>query len=702
MMQGMTRPTESTQKNRIAMCPPTHFGVEYVINPWMTGNVGAVDTAAAGRQWEALHRILSERAQVTLLEPAPHLPDMCFVANAGLVLEDRVVPSVFRVTQRAPEVPIVTRFFESLDLTVIRLHDEHSFEGEGDALFQPGEALLWAGYGVRSALGSHVRLTESFRVTVESLRLVDERFYHLDTCFCPLLDGHVMYYPAAFDERSLRRIHDRVPVDKRIEVDTDDALGFCCNAVRVDRTLVMNHASPELARKLESLGYEVVTTKLSEFMKSGGAAKCLTLHLDQNVPASFSKRPRVESPIRSVNVEVRGHLLDGGYMNRVLDAVTDPGGSFRIEQFSAGLRRDQPSIARLRISAPEPRVLDEIVDDLGGLGGTVLGAPSDARLEPAPADGVAPEAFYSTTIYPTEVRVDGEWVRVTGQRMDVVIVVDRGSQPTTARCVLIRDLKEGDEVVCGTDGVVVQAPETAARSEGFAFMSAGVSSERRVERVVEELAWEMRRIKARGGRTVVVAGPVVVHTGGGTHLGEIVRGGYVQALLTGNALPVHDIELALFGTSLGIDLRRGVGVRHGHQHHLRAINRVRGAGSIGQAVEQGIVQSGIMYECVKAGVECVLAGSIRDDGPLPDTIMDLTEAQAAYARALEGAELVLMLSSMLHAIGTGNMTPAGVKLVCVDISPAVVTKLADRGSVESLGVVTDVGLFLALLAQRLR
>jgi lysine-ketoglutarate reductase/saccharopine dehydrogenase-like protein (TIGR00300 family) len=219
--------------------------------------------------------------------------------------------------------------------------------------------------------------------------------------------------------------------------------------------------------------------------------------------------------------------------------------------------------------------------------------------------------------------------------------------------------------------------------------------------VVEELAWEMRRIKARGGCTVVVAGPVVVHTGGGAHLAEIIRLGYVQALLTGNALPVHDMELSMFGTSLGVDLRRGVGVRHGHQHHLRAINHVRDAGSIREAVRQGVVKGGIMYECVRANVKTMLAGSIRDDGPLPDTLMDLCEAQAAYAEAIQGAELILMLSSMLHAIGVGNMTKAGVKLVCVDISPAVVTKLADRGSVESVGVVTDVGLFLNLLARRL-
>ncbi len=256
-------------------------------------------------------------------------------------------------------------------------------------------------------------------------------------------------------------------------------------------------------------------------------------------------------------------------------------------------------------------------------------------------------------------------------------------------------------MVCGVEGVAVHTPERASLSDDFAFMSAGVSSERRVERVVEEIAWEMKRIRARQGRIIVVAGPVVVHTGGSEHLAELIRSGYVQALLTGNALPVHDMELNLFGTSLGIDMKRGVGVPHGHRHHLRAINRVRAAGSIRAAVEQGLITDGIMYACVKHGVQYVLAGSIRDDGPLPDTLMDLTEAQAAYARAIEGADMILMLSSMLHAIGTGNMTRAGVRLICVDINPAVVTKLADRGSIESTGVVTDVGLFLNLLAQRL-
>jgi lysine-ketoglutarate reductase/saccharopine dehydrogenase-like protein (TIGR00300 family) len=282
-----------------------------------------------------------------------------------------------------------------------------------------------------------------------------------------------------------------------------------------------------------------------------------------------------------------------------------------------------------------------------------------------------------------------------------MLVVSNEGGKAQVRCALIRNLKKGERVVVGVGGVRVDMPEVNAHGEGFSFMSAGVSSERRVEHSVDELAWEIKRVRARGGKVAVVSGPVVIHTGGGPYLQKLVEHGFVQVLLTGNALPTHDIESNLFGTSLGVDLSRGRGVRGGHTHHLRAINRVRGAGSIKAAVEQGIVTGGLMHACVKANVNYVLAGSIRDDGPLPDTIMDLEKAQEAYAEALKGCEVVLMLSTMLHSIGVGNMTPAGVKLICIDINPAVVTKLADRGSVESVGIVTDVGLFLNLLAQRL-
>ncbi len=684
----------------ILMCPPTYFDVQYVVNPWMEGNIGKVRSPEAQKQWDVLFRILSDRCRVQLLQPVPRQPDMCFIANAGLKLENVFVPTVFRVRERKPEVPHYLEWFEKQGMAIRHIPDECTFEGEGDALFQPGEDLLWAGYGVRSSLTSHRYLTEVFRCAVHSLRLIDERFYHLDTCFIPLPGGRVMYYPAAFDKRSLALIRGHFDASHRIEVGSEDAERFCCNAVYVENTLVMNHASKDLRRNLEKWDLEVLISDLSEFILAGGAAKCLCLLLDQDSVVPLSERETVESPICSERFELSGHLLDSGILNRAMDSVTSAGGSFRVEQFNAGLRHDQTSLCRLRASAPDRETLHRVLEELKGYGSVTIASTEEAVCREVTADGVAPEGFYSTTIYPTDVRIGDRWLRAGRQRMDAVVVIDT-AEPS-AHCELIRNLRVGDRIVCGVEGIAVNTPETAQTKEAFEFMSAGVSSERRVDRVVEELAWEMERLRCHSGRIVVVAGPVVIHTGGGEYLAELIRNGYVQALLTGNALPTHDIELNMFGTSLGVDMKRGTGVPLGHQYHLRAINRVRAAGSIAAAVDQGLVTGGVMYACIRRDVPFVIAGSIRDDGPLPETIMDLQEAQAAYAKAIEGADMILLLSSMLHAIGVGNMTPAGVRLICVDINPAVVTKLADRGSVESTGIVTDVGLFLNLLAQRLR
>jgi lysine-ketoglutarate reductase/saccharopine dehydrogenase-like protein (TIGR00300 family) len=296
-------------------------------------------------------------------------------------------------------------------------------------------------------------------------------------------------------------------------------------------------------------------------------------------------------------------------------------------------------------------------------------------------------------------------VRVENQRMDAAIVVTESPEGKTAKCTLLRDLKAGDRVMVGVEGIrtIRQAESREQRNstQEFTFMGAGVSSERRVELTVEQIAWEMRKIRDQGGKVVVTAGPVVIHTGGAQHLSRLIRDGYVHALLGGNAIAVHDMEQAIMGTSLGVDMQKGIPVRGGHRHHLKIINLIRRHGSIAKAVSAGVLTKGVMYECVKNNVPFSLAGSIRDDGPLPDTEMDLIKAQEEYSRLIQGADMILMLSSMLHSIGVGNMTPAGVKMVCVDINPAVVTKLSDRGSVESVGIVTDVGLFLSLLTQQL-
>jgi lysine-ketoglutarate reductase/saccharopine dehydrogenase-like protein (TIGR00300 family) len=413
----------------------------------------------------------------------------------------------------------------------------------------------------------------------------------------------------------------------------------------------------------------------------------------------------------SRTIRLQGHLLDSGLINRALDRIVEGGGSFQVLDFALGQQRHSTSSAAIRVSAPDGEVMADLMARLIALGALATAdGECDAALAEVLQDGVAPDDFYVSTIYPTEVRLAGRWHRVMRQRMDGALVLRPDVPDSTAmarvECRLLRDLRAGEQVVVGVEGLRTLRPEPAregreARQADFSFMAAGVSSERRVELVVEQMAWEWRRIRDRGGKVVVVAGPVVIHTGGGAHLAQLVREGYVQALLGGNAIAVHDVEQALMGTSLGVDLQQGLAVHGGHRHHLKAINTIRRCGSLAAAVEQGVLNQGIFHACVQRGVPFVLAGSIRDDGPLPDTEMDLIRAQAAYAQALEGAEMVLMLSSMLHSIGVGNMTPAGVKLVCVDINPAVVTKLSDRGSLESVGVVTDVGLFLSLLVRQL-
>ncbi len=686
---------------KVLMCNPKYFGVEYVINPWMNGQVGLADATTAASQWAVLHSVLASLTDVELIEPGKHLPDMCFSANGGLVVENVFVQTRFRVVQRRPEEDLFAEWFKSRNYEIVTLPDDEPFEGEGDALIHPGFPMLWAGYGVRSSLDAHRTLSDRLRVEVISLRLVDQRFYHLDTCFFPLPGNRVVYYPSAFDELSQREIERRVPPKNRLAVSESDALNFTCNAVCIGDTIVTNHASQDLQAKLSDWGFKVCTVPVDEFMLAGGAAKCLTLMLQQDLGPNSTDRPELHSPLRTTKLSLHGHLLDTGLLNNVIDSVTESGGSCSVEEFEVGERRDQTSSTVVRVTAPTSERLDSLVGELMRLGAKPATDPVDATLTLVTAEGVAPEGFYSTTIYPTDIRRDGHWVRATNQRMDAVIVVDSSTGSPTATCRLIRDLQPDDQVVCGFQGVRVQTPAQHGANDEFSFMSAAVSTERRVELSVETMAWEMRRIRARQGRIVVVAGPVVIHTGGGRYLARLIESGYVQALLTGNALPVHDIELNMFGTSLGVDLSRGVGIYGGHTHHLRAINRVRAAGSIAEAVREGIITDGVMHACVKHDVEYVLAGSIRDDGPLPDTMFDLTKAQAAYAKAIDGADMILMLSSMLHAIGTGNMTRSGVRLICVDINPGVVTKLADRGSLESTGIVTDVGLFLNLLANKL-
>jgi lysine-ketoglutarate reductase/saccharopine dehydrogenase-like protein (TIGR00300 family) len=400
----------------------------------------------------------------------------------------------------------------------------------------------------------------------------------------------------------------------------------------------------------------------------------------------------------SDTIEAQGHLIDSGLLSAIFDKIIEFRGSYEILTFDIGRTNDDPSRIQMRITAPDHAALADLLQQITTFGAHPV-SERDALVRPAEQDRCVPDDFYSTTNHRTQVRLSGQWVDVDKQRMDAVIVVDG----TRAACRKLRDVKAGEHVVCGHDGIRV-TPEFRERDRlGFAFMSNDVSSERRVEGSVARIAQMMRDVKAAGGRIAVVAGPVVVHTGGVEHFAALIRQGYVDLVLAGNALAVHDIEFALSGTSLGIDLVAGAPVEQGHRNHMAAINTVNRSGSIRAAVESGVLKTGVMYECVTHGVEYVLAGSIRDDGPLPDTIMDLVEAQERYATVLSNnVQLVLMLSSMLHSIGVGNMLPSWVRVVCVDINPAVVTKLSDRGSQQTVGVVTDVGLFLHRLAEALR
>jgi lysine-ketoglutarate reductase/saccharopine dehydrogenase-like protein (TIGR00300 family) len=395
-------------------------------------------------------------------------------------------------------------------------------------------------------------------------------------------------------------------------------------------------------------------------------------------------------------VEAEGHLIDSHLLEQVFDTVVEYDGRFHVESFRIGSTNSEPSYVRLRAEAPTAELMERMLAQLLGLGCSLVDG-IDARLATVERDRCAPDDFYSTTNHRTAIRYEGRWLEVQDQRMDALIVVENG----TARCRRLRDIRAGDRVVTGMRGIRV-TPEPKERDRlAFAFMSNGVSSERQVETAVRQTAALVQQARGQGKKVIVVAGPVVVHTGGGPALAALIRNGFIQAVLSGNALGVHDAEAAFYGTSLGLRLSDGRQAEHGHRHHVNAINEIYKCGGVRGAVESGRLRSGILYECVKTGTPFVLAGSLRDDGPLPETITDMNEAQDAYAEQLKGAGLVLCLGSMLHSIATGNMLPSWVKIVCVDINPAVATKVSDRGTGQAVGVVADVGLFLHMLARTL-
>jgi lysine-ketoglutarate reductase/saccharopine dehydrogenase-like protein (TIGR00300 family) len=395
-------------------------------------------------------------------------------------------------------------------------------------------------------------------------------------------------------------------------------------------------------------------------------------------------------------IEISGHIIDSLILPKVLDSITASGGKFRITKITIGQARNDPSYAVVEIRAPSEERMNSILAQIADHG-AVPTTKQDCRLAAADMDGAFPEAFYATTNQRTEIRMAGHWVEVADQEMDCGIVVESESQKP--HCIPMTDVRRGMQIVTGHAGVrVIPVDRSAVRSD-FTFMSSGVSTEKPKGALVREIARDLVNNRRGGGKTLIVGGPAIVHTGSGPALCQLIRGGYVDKLFAGNALATHDIEQSLFGTSLGVHLADASIAEAGHEHHLRAINRIRRCGSIRRAVDEGVLTSGIMFECVKNNVDFLLAGSIRDDGPLPDVITDVLDAQREMRARIHDVTFCLMIATMLHSVAVGNLLPAWVKVICIDINPSTVIKLSDRGSFQTLGLVTDVEPFLRALVQ---
>ncbi|MFN2476147.1 MAG: TIGR00300 family protein [Chthoniobacterales bacterium] len=400
----------------------------------------------------------------------------------------------------------------------------------------------------------------------------------------------------------------------------------------------------------------------------------------------------------SETIELRGHIIDSLILPKVLDEILTRGAGFTIAEIKIGQNRVDQSYARIQVSAPARETLDEMLLRLRQHGAEVA-ARQDVNLAPAPADGIFPDDFYVTTNQQTFVQFGGKEIPVDAPMMDSAVAVNVAGG--TARTLKFADVKKGDQVVVGQGGIRVQPAEReTSRTSVFQF-NANVSAETPKTATIHELAREFRRVRESGENILVVAGPSVVHTGAGSYLEKLIKLGFVQKLFTGNGLAVYDVESALFGTSLGVHLERGALVDSGHDNHMRAINTIRKAGGINAAVEQRIVTRGIMHACVRHGVDIVLSGSIRDDGPIPGVTTDAVEAQRIMRDKLQDVSLVLMIGSMLHSLAVVNMLPAAVKTVSVDIDPRAVARLTSQKAFQSVGLVTDLEPFLRELTDQL-
>jgi len=400
----------------------------------------------------------------------------------------------------------------------------------------------------------------------------------------------------------------------------------------------------------------------------------------------------------SETVHLEGHIIDSQTLSRVLDLILLHGGSYEITQFRIGTRREEPSHAEIVVAAGTTVDLHHILQEIGQLGATPLA--HEARWVAAPADGVFPEDFYSTTNLESFVRSQGRWVPIERIEMDCGVVLKEGADGPRAICTPVHRVRGGEPVLVDDLAVKVVPAPRKDPAHVFGFMSSEVSAERPKELTVAAVARGMAETRRRGQKILFVGGPAIIHTGAGVYLERLIAEGWIDVLFAGNALATHDIEAALLGTSLGVQLATGVPTASGHNHHLRAINTIRAAGGIRQAVERGVLTRGVMHACVVHGVDFVLAGSIRDDGPLPDVITNVVDAQDAMRDRVRDVGFAIMVATTLHSVATGNLLPASVQILCVDNNMETITKLMDRGTRQAFGLVTDCQFFLKELAAR--
>lgn len=401
----------------------------------------------------------------------------------------------------------------------------------------------------------------------------------------------------------------------------------------------------------------------------------------------------------SETIRLTGHIIDSLTLTKILDIILRDGGQYDIRRFDVGATKNDSSHAEILVTASDADTLERILHVVQQHGAER--ASGEAKTEPAPKDGVLPQGFYATTNLETAVRYGGRWINVTPIEMDCAIVISGAEGTEQAAAVPMHRVRQGNNVVVGDEGVRVSPLERLERTDVFGFMGSEVSTERPKELIVAAIAQAMLKAREAGQKILFVGGPAIVHTGSSRHLEAIIQAGWIDVLFAGNALAVHDIERALYGTSLGVDLGTGNPMAHGHEHHLRAINSIRAAGSIHAAVESGILTRGIMHACIQKGTKFVLAGSIRDDGPLPDVITDAIKAQDAMREQVRGIGVALMVATTLHSVATGNLLPASVRTLCVDSDADTVIKLMDRGTHQAFGLVTDCEFFLKELAARL-